>query len=106
MQSSPELGSATALAAIAEAERRAQALERELYALRTLRAEVDAMRPGLLLERLDGWHAGAAEHYAERVRDVRLGLAGAEHLLADAERAVLRALERSRAGGDRSWATS
>jgi hypothetical protein len=99
VQSSPELRSASALAAIADAERRAEALERELYALRTLRAEVEAMQPGLLLERLDGWHAGAAEHYAERVRDVRLGLAGAEHLLADAERAVVTALERSRAGG-------
>lgn len=102
MQSSSDLRSASAFALIAEAERRAHALERELYALRTLRAEVDAMRPGLLLEQLDGWHATAAEHYAERVRDVRLGLAGAEHLLADAERAVVTALERSRAGGDRS----
>lgn len=101
MQSSSELRSASAFAAIAEAERRAQALERELYALRTLRAEVDAMRPGLLLEQLDGWRAGAAEHYAERVRDVRLGLAGAEYLLADAEGAVATALERSRAGGGR-----
>jgi hypothetical protein len=101
VQSSSELRSPSAFAAIAEAERRAQALERELYALRILRAEVDAMQPGLLLEQLDGWHAGAAEHYAERVRDVRLGLAGAEHLLADAERAVATALERSRAGGGR-----
>ena len=82
--------------------RRAEALQRELYALRTLRAEVEAMQPGLLLERLDGWHAGAAEHYAERVRDVRLGIAGAEHLLADADRAVAAALERARAGG--GWA--
>lgn len=99
MQSSSELRSASAAAVTVGAERRAEALERELYALRTLRAEVEAMQPGLLLERLDGWHAGAAEHYAERIRDVRLGLAGAEHLLTDAERAVAVALERSRAEG-------
>ncbi|HEX6955487.1 MAG TPA: hypothetical protein VF156_11460 [Agromyces sp.] len=79
--------------------RLAEALRRELYALRTLRAEVEAMQPGLLPERIDGWHAGAAEYYAERVRDVRLGIAGAQHLLADAERAVAVALEGSRAGG-------
>lgn len=101
MQSSSDLRSPSAVAAIAEAERRAHALECELYALRTLRAEVDAMRPGLLLDQLDGWHAGAAEHYAERVRDVRLGIAGAEHLLAAAERAVAIALERSRVAGGR-----
>lgn len=88
--------------AMARDARRAEALQRELYALRTLRAEVEAMQPGLLLERLDGWHAAAAEHYAERVRDVRLGIAGAEHLLAEADRAVAAALERARAGG--GWA--
>ncbi|MGR0218797.1 hypothetical protein [Agromyces sp. ZXT2-6] len=80
--------------------RRADALERELYAVRTLRAEVELMQPGLLLDRLEGWHAGAAEHYAERVRDVRLALAGAAHLLATTERALAAALERERT----SWA--
>lgn len=91
-----------ASAPIAGEARRAEALERELYALRTLRAEVELMQPGLLIERLDGWHSGAAEHYAERVTDVRLGLAAAEHLLADAERSVAVALRQARADGGRS----
>jgi hypothetical protein len=78
---------------------RAEALERELFALRRLRAEIELMQPGLLLERLEGWHAGAADHYAERVLDVRLALAGAMHLLSTAERSLDVALDRLRAGG-------
>jgi hypothetical protein len=78
---------------------RVEALERELFSLRRLRGEVELMQPGLLLDRLEGWHSGAAELYAERVLDVRLALAGAIHLLAAAERALGAALERARASG-------
>jgi hypothetical protein len=84
---------------------RAEALERELVVVRVLRAEVEQLQPGLLLEQLDGWHAGAAEHYAERVREIRLTLAGAEHLLLEAERALCAALELLRRWGIASWAT-
>jgi hypothetical protein len=78
---------------------RAEALEHELFAIRRLRVEVELTQPGLLLERLEGWHSGAAEHYAERVRDVRLGLAGAVHLLTATESAVAEAVELVRARG-------
>lgn len=77
-------------------------LERELVALRRLRAEVELTLPGLLLDRPDGWHSGAADRYAERVLDVRLGLAGAVHLLTTCERTVEAALERARASGTAS----
>jgi hypothetical protein len=60
---------------------------------------VELTQPGLLLDRLEGWHSGAADQYAERVLDVRLGLAGAVHLLAASEREVDAALERVRASG-------
>jgi hypothetical protein len=86
-------------AAAARRAHRLDAIERELFALRKLRAEVDLVRPGLLLDRLEGWHSAAAEHYAERVVDVRLGLAGAVHLLATAERSLGAALEHARRGG-------
>jgi hypothetical protein len=87
---------------LARRAQRAEALERELFALRRLRAEVELTQPGLLLDRLEGWHSGAAEQYAERVLDVRLGLAGAMHLLAAAERVIGAALDRARASGNLS----
>jgi hypothetical protein len=86
-------------AAESRRQHRAAALERELFALRRLRAEVELMQPGLLLDRLEGWHSGAAVRYAERVLDVRLGLAGSVHLLGAAEHQVEAALERVRARG-------
>lgn len=79
--------------------RRAEALERELYAVRLLLAEVQQLRPGLLLDRLDGWHAGAADHYAERVRDIRLALAGTEHVMHDAEHALAAGVDALRRRG-------
>jgi hypothetical protein len=69
----------------AAAERRLEELEQVLYALRRLRAEVESVRPGLVLDRVAGWHSGAAELYAERAFEVRYALAGAERSLEDAE---------------------
>jgi hypothetical protein len=64
---------------------RLEAIERALMTLRALRAEVEHVRPGLLLERIDGWHSDAAERYAGRALEVRYSLAGAEQVLLDAE---------------------
>lgn len=89
--------------------RRIEALERELTAIRLLRIEVEQVRPGLLPDRgADGWRSNAAERYSERLDELRVGLAGAERLLADAEGAVLRDLDVARvelvgAAGGASW---
>ncbi|WP_430646784.1 hypothetical protein [Agromyces sp. GXS1127] len=64
---------------------RLDALERALVALRRLRVEVEHVRPGLVLERIEGWHAEAADRYAGRAGELRLALAGAERSLLDAE---------------------
>ncbi|MEI5584579.1 MULTISPECIES: hypothetical protein [unclassified Agromyces] len=93
-----------ALAAL-RASRRAEALERELLAVRVLRVEVEQMRAGLLLDRLDGWHAGAAENYAGRVREIRVAIAGAEHLVREAEGALVAALDHARRNGAPHWAS-
>jgi hypothetical protein len=69
----------------ASAADRLEAIERALMTLRALRAEVEHVRPGLLLERIDGWHSDAAERYAGRALEVRYSLAGAEQVLLDAE---------------------
>ncbi|MGR2752328.1 hypothetical protein [Agromyces arachidis] len=85
-------------ATAARSQARAEALERELHVLRVLRAEVERAQPGLILEQVDGWHSGAARHYLDRVRDLRLALAGAVHLLAEAEEVVAAEHARSRSG--------
>lgn len=69
----------------AAADRRLEAIERALLTLRALRAEVEHVRPGLVLERIDGWHSDAAELYAARALEVRYSLAGAEQVLLEAE---------------------
>lgn len=70
-------------------------LERALLAVRRLRVEVEHVRPGLVLERIEGWHADAADLYAERASELRYALAGAERALLDAEGRL--AVERERA---------
>ncbi|MFC9917188.1 hypothetical protein [Agromyces binzhouensis] len=79
----------------AAAELRLGAIDQALWALRRLRVEVEQVRPGLVLERLEGWHDDAAELYADRARELRFALAGAERSLLDAEDRL--AVERERA---------
>ncbi|GAA1058008.1 hypothetical protein GCM10017608_04110 [Agromyces luteolus] len=73
------------------------AVEQALLALRRLRVEVEQVRPGLVLDRIDGWHADAADLYAERARELRFALAGAEQALLDAEARLEVEHERARA---------
>ena len=80
----------------AAADRRIEAIERALLTVRALRAEVERVRPGLLLERIDGWHSDAAELYAARALEVRYSLAGAEQVLLDAEAELEAELEAER----------
>ncbi len=80
----------------ASAELRLEAIEQALFALRRLRVEVESVRPGLVLERLDGWHDDAADLYAERARELRFALAGAEGALVDAETRLVAERERAR----------
>ncbi|GAA1058952.1 hypothetical protein [Agromyces bracchium] len=80
----------------ASAELRLAAIEQALFALRRLRVEVEQVRPGLVLERLDGWHDDAAALYADRALELRFALAGAEHGLLDAEQALVAERERAR----------
>ena len=79
------------------ADRRLEALDQVLFGLRGFRAEVERVRPGLLLDRVDGWHSAAADLYAGRAAEVRYALAGAEQLLLDAEAEVVAERERVRA---------
>ncbi|MRX43751.1 hypothetical protein [Agromyces kandeliae] len=80
----------------AAAELRLGAIDRALIALRRLRVEVEQVRPGLVLERLDGWHDDAADLYADRARELRFALAGAERSLLDAEDRLVVERERAR----------
>ncbi|WP_401000582.1 hypothetical protein [Agromyces sp. GXQ0307] len=80
----------------ASAALRLAAIEQALAALRRLRVEVEQIRPGLVLERLDGWHDDAAELYAHRARELRFALAGAEQGLLDAEHGLVAERERAR----------
>lgn len=64
---------------------RLEAIERALLTVRALRAEVEHVRPGLVLDRIEGWHSDAAELYAGRALELRYSLAGAERMLLDAE---------------------
>ena len=86
----------------AAADRRLEAIERALLTVRALRAEVERVRPGLLLERIDGWHSDAAELYAARALEVRYSLAGAEQVLLEAESEL--EAERQRAHAARAGA--
>lgn len=79
------------------ADRRLEALDQVLFGLRAFRAEVERVRPGLLLDRVEGWHSAAADLYAGRAAEVRYALAGAEQLLLDAEAEVVAERERERA---------
>lgn len=83
----------------AAAGRRLEAIDQALFGLRTFRAEVERVRPGLMLDRIDGWHSDAAGLYADRATEVRYALAGAEHLLLEAETELAAELERVRAAG-------
>jgi hypothetical protein len=67
------------------ADRRLEAIERALLTVRALRVEVEHVRPGLVRERIVGWHSDAAELYGARALEVRYSLAGAEQVLLDAE---------------------
>ncbi|MBM7502855.1 hypothetical protein ACFPER_05190 [Agromyces aurantiacus] len=78
------------------ADRLLDALDHLLFGLRAFRAEVERVQPGLVLERIDGWHSGAADHYADRTTEVRVAVAGAERFLLDAEAAIAIARERAR----------
>lgn len=86
----------------AASDRRLEAIERALMAVRALRAEVEHVRPGLVLERVDGWHSDTAELYGARAVEVRYALAGAERVLLEAEselEAARRRAHAARAGG-------
>lgn len=89
----PLLGSHDAVVA----DRRLEALDQVLFGLRAFRAEVERVRPGLVLDRIDGWHSAAAALYSERAAEVRYSLAGAEQLLLDAEAELVAERERGRA---------
>lgn len=79
------------------ADRRIEALDQVLFGLRAFRAEVERVRPGLVLDRIDGWHSAAADLYSGRAAEVRYALAGAEQLLLDAEAELVAERERGRA---------
>jgi hypothetical protein len=81
----------------AAADRRLEAIDQTLFGLRAFRAEVEQVRPGLVLERIDGWHSAAADLYSGRAAEVRYSLAGAERLLLDAEAELVAERERVRA---------
>ena len=78
-------------------DRRLEALDQVLFGLRAFLAEVERVRPGLVLDRIDGWHSAAADLYSGRAAEVRYALAGAEQLLLDAEAELVAELERGRA---------
>jgi hypothetical protein len=92
----PAVAAGTPAAVALALARRIDTLERDLIALRRLRVEVEQVRPGLVLERIEGWHADAADLYADRARDLRIALAGAEQSLLDAERRLGAEVERAR----------
>ncbi|UIP60075.1 hypothetical protein [Agromyces marinus] len=82
------------------AARRREMLEPELLALRVLRAEIACVRPGLLVERVEGWQSLAGDRYADLMRDLAGALADAETELERAEReaqAAVLALEEAEA---------
>ncbi|WP_438853413.1 hypothetical protein [Agromyces sp. M3QZ16-3] len=79
----------------ASAELRLGTIEQALLALRRLRVEVEQVAPGLVLERLDGWHDDAADLYADRARELRLALAGAGRALFEAEHGLVAERERA-----------
>lgn len=79
------------------ADRRLEALDQVLFGLRAFRAEVERVRPGLVLDRIDGWHSAAADLYSGRAAEVRYALAGAEQLLLEAEAELSAERERGRA---------
>lgn|GEM_PF-2635245 len=97
---------ASAPVSAAVAALRLGAIEQTLLALRTLRVEVELVRPGLVLERIDGWHADAAELHAERASELRLALAGAEQALLDAEAGLEVERERARVAHAAALATA
>lgn len=78
------------------ADRRLEALDQVLFGLRAFRAEVERVRPGLVLDRIDGWHSAAADLYSGRAAEVRYALAGAEQLLLDAEAGLVAEREHER----------
>ena len=81
-----------------------EALERELTVLRMLRVEVEQFRPGLLPDDgTDGWRSSAADHYAERLDELRIAVAGAERLLLDAESGLAEHLGRLRSEAGGAW---
>lgn len=77
-------------------DRRLEALDQVLFGLRAFLAEVERVRPGLVLDRIDGWHSAAADLYSGRAAEVRYALAGAEQLLLDAEAELVAERERGR----------
>ena len=101
--------------------RRLVDLEAALASLRELRAEVEAVRPGLVPDPSATWHSRAAEAYADRREAISQAIGRVEVLLVEAEAAVAAEADRLRAaisspspddlawllGDDRgsSWAT-
>jgi hypothetical protein len=76
---------------------RLEAIDQALFGLRAFLAEVERVRPGLVIDRIDGWHSVAADLYSGRAAEVRYSLAGAEQLLRDAEAELVAARERVQA---------